>query len=126
MVDLFPYQNYNYNLTIYYMCVSNTIDFTFYNDFPITGPGYIPGGGFTIGNIDEISMDAIMPTPVYENKKRNVLTEFNFDVLFAQRSSNHVFSKGYLEFIQFCLSMILNMDAESIEKVMMNPIGDTV
>ena len=104
------------------MCVSNTIDFTFYNGFPITGPGYIPDGGFTVGNIDEMPIDDNIQAPIYESKKRSVLTEISFDVLFAQGSASHIFNKDYLEFIQFCLSAVVNLDAESVGKFMMSPM----
>jgi hypothetical protein len=119
-------QNYNYNLINYYMCVSNTIDFTLYTGFPITGPGYIPDGGFTFVDIDDVSFDVsfddVASVPMSESKKKSVLTEINFDILFAQGSCAHIFSKEYLAFIQFCLSTVVSMDAESVGKFMTSPM----
>lgn len=50
--------------------------------------------------------------------KETILKQLNFDILFTQKSNKYIFNKEYLEFIKFCLLMILRMDVDTIEKLM--------
>lgn len=105
------------------MCINdltNTIDFSLYNGLPISGSGYIPDDGIIINDLEQY--EEIINIPISEininMNKETILKQLNFDILFAQKSNKYIFNKEYLEFIKFCLLMMLRMDVDTIEKLM--------
>lgn len=87
----------------------NTIDYTLYSGYPISGCGYIPDKGFMIKteNLDDLLVDE-RDTGGQESIHIN---DVDFRILFLQKSMDHKFGRPYLDFLKFCLSMInINLD----------------
>ena len=119
------------------MCIcetTNTIDFTVYNGYHTSDSGYIPDNGFLMNNYDELLFDELSKC-VPESETNNDNHDNKHDkikwidpilrTLFLQKSVDHKFGKPYLEFITFCLSMVLNMDVETIGTLLSEPILET-
>ncbi len=89
----------------------NTIDYIGYNDYPITGPGYIPDNSYTLHNFEQLykeELDSHKEITEKVNQKQDFATHIS--ILFACKSDNHKFSQGYLQFLTFCLSLLVNPD----------------
>ena len=94
----------------------NTIDFTLYNGYPISDSGYIPDKGIIMNNLDELLLDEAMRITSEDNIKKCIqIDDIDFRILFLQKSKDHKFSKPYLDFLKFCLSMMhIGMDGIDI------------
>ena len=116
------------------MCIcetTNTIDFTVYNGYPISDSGYIPDNGFLMDNYDELLSDELSKCAPESGTDSDDKLDNKHDkikwiepilrTLFLQKSVDHKFGKPYLEFVTFCLSMVLNMDIETIATLLSEP-----
>ncbi len=102
----------------------NTIDYETMTDYPITGCGYIPNDDYIIDNYDELLKHELNEKSlIKKNNDRNISIEQklskdelmkNISSLFACKSKNHKFSQEYLEFLTFCLSLLMNSFGEKV------------
>ena len=91
---------------------TNIVDYTRYNNYPITNSGYIPDDGYIMNNYDDLllkELDCISTDKILDNTQIDTIELYSsLAILFSQKSPDHKFDKPYLDFMTFCLSMIID------------------